>query len=113
MNSSVKHDKSKLENYTYCECRNSVNRFHSNNKNTSKNLHYILDDDSDDDGLIKGSINLYNHFTTSILLYEHVNNNNLLNKEEHNHEDDNINYKNYPMLNITKNEYIVKWKKLL
>ena len=97
INVSVKHDKPKFENYVYRECSNGVNRFFTNIENINKCLHYILDeddddDDDDDDALISDSINFYNHFTTSNVLYDIVNSNSPLNEEEYDHEDD-INFK--------------------
>lgn len=105
INVSVKHDKPKFENYVYCECRNGVNRFFTNNKNINKDIHCILDegDDNDDNALNSDSINFCNHFTTSKVLYDNVNDNNPLNDEEYNHKDDMINSRNYPVINRIKN----------
>ena len=41
-----------------------------------------------------------------LTLHDNVNNNNLLNDEEYDPEGDNINCKNYPLINRIKNEYI-------
>ena len=110
INVSVKHGKPKFENYVYHECRNGVNRFFTNNKNINKDIHCILDegDDNDDNALISDSINFYNHFTTSKVLYDNVNDNNPLNDEEYNHKGDMINSRNYPVINRIKNEYVKK-----
>lgn len=49
MNESVKHySKSKVENYTYCECNDDANKFFTNNKNINKDINYILNDYYDD-----------------------------------------------------------------
>lgn len=45
VNESVKHcSKSKVENYTYCECNDDANNFFTNNKNINKDINYILND---------------------------------------------------------------------
>lgn len=52
-------------------------------------------------------IMIHNNFRASNILYN-VNNNDPLNDREYDHEDDNINCKNYPITNRIKNEYIKK-----
>ena len=49
MDESVKHySKSKVENYTYCECKDDANKFFTNNKSINKDINYILNDHYDD-----------------------------------------------------------------
>lgn len=48
-------------------------------------------------------IMIHNNFRASNILYN-VNNNDPLNDREYDHEDDNINCKNYPITNRIKNK---------